>query len=470
MSSTHQTALERKTIMFKDNYNTNYGVIKNKLFKDKNDKVNSSVENLKIIFSEDYNLVDLFGIDERTDSFILLKSPPWKTNKRDIEKVFDPRKDIGMIHMYLNDKYGFDNRSKLSDFISIVATRNYVHPIKIYLDNLKWDGVERVETLFIDYIHALDNWFNRTVTRKTLIGAVAKIYQPGHSHDTTIILSGKQGCGKSLILKKLGKDWFNDSMENFKGDETYFKMAKSWIIELSELTAYNNSDIGRIKQVLTSTTDTFRNKYAGESSAHIRDCIFFGTTNDDTFLKDETGNRRFIPMKVGLKTESELNIHNLTDEIVDQIWAEAKHYYMNKETNHLTQIEKDYLYKLQKEFKTIDEMEEEIAKFIIKKIPLNWDYISIEEKREFIKEYDDNDEQDKFLVDREKVCAREIREVLFKDDRVENINLTSKINLKLKKLLDKDQTEKINYKKYYGQQRGFYINSSMIYNLKKKFS
>src|SRR5699024_3729925 len=100
--------------MFKDNYNTNYSVIKNKLSKDKNDRVYSSVENLKIIFLEDYNLVDLFGIDERTDSFILLKSPPWKTNKRDIEKVFDPRKDIGMIHMCLNDKYGFDKIGRAS--------------------------------------------------------------------------------------------------------------------------------------------------------------------------------------------------------------------------------------------------------------------------------------------------------------------------------------------------------------------
>ena len=455
--------------MFINNYSTDYDAIKNKLFKDKNNKVINSIENLKIIFDEDKNLVNLFGIDERTDSYILLKNPPWKTNKRDIENVFDLRKDVGIIHMYLNDRYGFDNKSKLTDFVSIIATQNYIHPIKMYLDNLQWDGVERIETLFIDYIHALDNWFNRSVTKKTLIGAVAKIYEPGHSHDTTIILSGKQGCGKSLILKKLGKDWFNDSMENFKGDETYFKMAKSWIIELSELTAYNNSDIARIKQVLTSTTDTFRDKYAGESSAHIRDCIFFGTTNDDSFLVDETGNRRFIPMKVGLKTDSELNIHDLTDKIVDQIWAEAKYYYLNEETNHLNEIEKEYLYELQKEFKSVDEVEQEIAKFIIKKIPLNWDYISIEEKREFIKEYDENDDQDKFLSYREKICAREVREVLFKDDKVENKNLTTKINLKLKKLLDKEQTEKVNYKKYYGQQRGFNINKSMIYNLKKNF-
>ncbi|WP_340278543.1 virulence-associated E family protein [Staphylococcus coagulans] len=265
------------------------------------------------------------------------------------------------------------------------ASQLYVHPIEKYLKELKWDGVNRLETLFIDYLHAEDNEFNRSITRKTLIGAVAKIYSPGHNHDTTIIFSGPQGCGKSLILKKLGQDWFNDSMESFKGDEAYIKMASSWIVELAELTAYNNSSLERLKAVLTSTIDTYRDKYGKNSKGHIRDCIFFGTTNEETFLIDETGNRRFIPMKVGLKKENHITIHDLTSEIVDQIWAEAKEAFLNGETNNLLDDEKVYLKELQKQFTAIDELEEEIAKYILKKIPLTWEMMNLEEKKKFHK-------------------------------------------------------------------------------------
>ena len=455
--------------MFIDNHSTKYNSIKNKLYKNKDKKVIGSIHNLNKIFNEDENLNNLFGIDERTGSLILLKTPPWRTNRREIDKTFDLKKDLGIVHMYVNYFYGFDNRSKLADFITISATERYVHPIQLYLDDLKWDGVERLERLFIDYIHAEDNWFNRSITKKTLIGAVAKIYNPGHSHDTTIIFSGKQGCGKSLILKKLGQDWFNDSMENFKGDETYFKMAKSWIIELAELTAYNNSDMARLKQVLTATTDTFRNKYASESTGHIRDCVFFGTTNEETFLLDETGNRRFIPMRVGLDSNSKLNIHDLTEDVVNQVWAEAKYYFLINETNHLNEQEKHYLKEIQKQFTAIDELEEEIAKYLIKKVPLDWDYMMLEDKRNFIKEYDESDEKDKYLFSRDKICAREIREVLLKDDRVENKSLTSKINLRLKRLLQTDHTEKVNYKKYYGQQRGFAITETEISNIRNNY-
>lgn len=455
--------------MFQNNYNTDYSVINNMLYKDKDGNIISSIRNLKIIFEHDNNLNGLFGVDERTDSLILLKNPPWNLNVRSLENIFDLKKDIGLINTYIKYFYHFKDKSTLKDFILLTAVQNYSHPIKTYLQSLEWDGIERIETIFIDYLHANDTKFIRSVSKKTLIGAVGKILEPGLAHDTTIIFSGKQGCGKSLMLKKLGKRWFNDSFDSFNGDEAYIKMAKSWIIELSELTAYNNSNIERIKQVLTSTTDTYRDKYAGESKGHIRDCIFFGTTNEETFLKDETGNRRFIPVKVGLDNKKNFNIHDLTNDIVDQVWAEAKVKFLNGESNHLTEEEKIFLEEYQKEFIAIDELEEEIAKYLIKKIPSNWDELEIESKRQFIKEYDENNMNHQNYSFRNKVSSREIRDVLLKDDRIENKNLTMKINKRLKKLLNKNATEKVNYKKYYGQQRGFYLSEKELNNIYKKY-
>lgn len=456
--------------MIVNHSNVNYNDIKNKLQRDKKFRIKITSENSEKIFQEDDNLKELFGIDSRTNSVVYLKDPPWKINSRNIENIFDMKNDLSKLNIYLSLCYKFNNKQLLQDFIIMYASQLYVHPIEKYLKELKWDGVNRLETLFIDYLHAEDNEFNRSITRKTLIGAVAKIYSPGHNHDTTIIFSGPQGCGKSLILKKLGQDWFNDSMENFKGDEAYIKMASSWIVELAELTAYNNSNLERLKAVLTSTIDTYRDKYGKNSKGHIRDCIFFGTTNEETFLIDETGNRRFIPMKVGVKKEYDLTIHDLTSEIVDQIWAEAKEAFLNGETNNLSEDEKVYLKELQKQFTAIDELEEEIAKYILKKIPSTWEIMSLEDKRNFVKEYDVRDEKDKFLMNRNKVCAREIREVLYRDEKIENKNLTSRINKRLKNLLGVYQTEKVNYKKYYGQQRGFFITETMLDKLNEKYS
>ncbi|WP_419744024.1 virulence-associated E family protein [Macrococcoides bohemicum] len=455
--------------MFHNDYNIDYQEIKNKLFKDEKGKIQSNIYNLEKIFKEDKNINGLFGVDERTDAIIYLKDPPWNINERSLEKVFDIKKDIGLINNYLIYNYNFKSKSLVKDFVFNEAIQNYIHPVRTYLDNVKWDGTKRVETIFIDYLHAEDNDFIRSVSKKTLIGAVAKILKPGHAHDTTIILSGQQGCGKSLVIKKLAGKWFNDSFDSFKGDEAYIKMAKSWIIELSELTAYNNSGIERIKQVLTSTTDNYRDKYAGESKGHIRDCIFFGTTNEETFLKDETGNRRFIPIKVGVNKTNELNVHDLTQEIVDQVWAEAKEYFLRGETNHLSSEEKLYLEEYQKQFQAIDELENEIARYLLIKIPANWDYLSIEEKREHVKNYDDKTHESKYFVCREKISAREIRDVLLKDERIENKALTSKINLRLKKLLKRDSTEKVRYQKYYGQQRGFFINDEEIKLLEQDY-
>ncbi len=455
--------------LFIDYYNTDYDEIKNKLYKNDKGNVVSSINNLQIIFSEDQNLNGLFGKDARTESIILLKKAPWNENGRVIENIFDFKKDIGLLNTYVQFYYSFKDKSMLKDYVTLEAVKNYMHPIQIYLNSLEWDGIKRLETLFIDYIHAEENEFIKSVTKKTLIGAVSKIFRPGHAHDTTVIFSGKQGCGKSLILKKLGGKWFNDSFDSFKGDEAYIKMSKSWIIELSELTAYNNSNIERIKQVLTSTTDTYRDKYAGESKVHIRDCIFFGTTNEETFLKDETGNRRFIPIRVGVNNNKKYNIHDLNQEIVDQVWAEAKEYFFNGETNHLSEEEKKYLEEYQKDFKEIDELENEIARYLIMKVPANWDYLSLEEKRRHIKDYDETTHELKYLVRREKISAKEIREVMLKDDRLENKSYTQKVNLRLKKLLNRTTTEKVHYKKYYGQQRGFYITEEDISRLEREY-
>lgn len=423
--------------------------------------------NLYKIFNNDPYLKDLFQRDKRTNVIHLTRKPFWNTWSYDL--TFDENNDYGNLEVYLEMNYGIYCPKKLRELVRKEASNNYFHPIKNYLDKLRWDGVKRLETLFVDYIYADDTEFNRTVTRNAFVAAVRRIYEPGYKHDTLIILTGRQGLGKSYLLNKMGKHWFNDSVDSLKGDEFYMQIANSWIIEFSELTAFSSSKIERIKQITSSTHDTYRAKFGKSATTNPRESIFFGTTNDDEFLFDSTGNRRFIPMKVGINPVEKYTISDLTEDIVDQIWAEAKYYHEQNIPTHLNEQEVKELEVIQEPHQAQDELELEIVRYILMKVPKKWDYISMNDKREYVKEYQEDDSKLSGYMYRDKISAREIKEVLLKDDKVENRRLSKRINECLKRIFKVSTFSKILYPKHYGQQRGIELSVKDIENLKERY-
>ena len=161
---------------------------------------------------------------------------------------------------------------------------------------LRWDGVKRLDTLFIDYLGAADSEYTRAVTRKTLTAAVARVMCPGIKFDYTLVLTGKQGTGKSTTLKILGGDWHNDSMTVFKGKEVAELIQGYWIIELGELAGMNKAEVNDVKQLATRREDVYREAYGRHAKPYPRQCIFIGTTNDHNYLRDHTGGRRGWPL------------------------------------------------------------------------------------------------------------------------------------------------------------------------------
>src|SRR5690625_4648058 len=119
---------------------------------------------------------------------------------------------------------------------------NSYHPIIEYIKSLTWDKQNRLESLFIDFLGAQDDKYTRTVTRKMLVAAVARVFEPGVKFDTALILIGEQGIGKSYVLSRLGGEWFNESINSFSGDEALMKLRESWIIEIAELAALKASE------------------------------------------------------------------------------------------------------------------------------------------------------------------------------------------------------------------------------------
>jgi predicted P-loop ATPase len=211
--------------------------------------------------------------------------------------------------------------------IDMAAQKRSFHPVKELLESVTWDGTPRAETLFIDYLGCDDNDYYRQASLMTLIGAVARIYQPGHKFDFVPILEGVQGKGKSTFIKILGLRWYNELVGDISDPAKAIEaMQGSWILELGELSAMHRSEVNDLKAFVSRTHDKARLAYGKRGGEYARQCIFIGSTNDREYLRDQTGGRRFWPIVCNL--EGQIDNPRLRREIM-QVWAEALHIYRN---------------------------------------------------------------------------------------------------------------------------------------------
>jgi predicted P-loop ATPase len=211
--------------------------------------------------------------------------------------------------------------------VQTVSLEHTFHPIRDYLDSLKWDGVKRVDDWLTLYLGADPSDLVRAVGAKFLIGAVARVYKPGAKNDTCPILEGPQGAQKSTALLTLaGSDFFSDDIAELGSKDSVMQTRGVWIIELSELDALTKGDVSRIKAFMSRQVDRIRPPYGKRVIAVARECVFVGTVNKETYLKDETGSRRFLPVKCGVIKIAELARDR------DQLWAEARERFCARDT------------------------------------------------------------------------------------------------------------------------------------------
>jgi predicted P-loop ATPase len=198
---------------------------------------------------------------------------------------------------------------------------NTYHPIIDYLDSVAWDGKSRIDTWLIDYCAAENNRLNRTFGANTLLAAVHRVLEPGYKHDACLVLEGAQGAGKSTAVQILaGAEHFTDCLTVSMDAKTVIESTHGiWIAELPELSGMRKADREHVKVMLSRQVDRARLAFGRYSVSRPRQFIMLATTNDDQYLADPTGNRRFWPVKVGSIDEAQL----ATDR--DQLWAEAYH-------------------------------------------------------------------------------------------------------------------------------------------------
>jgi len=186
------------------------------------------------------------------------------------------------------------------------------------LQGLRWDGVERVDRWLWAYLGAEDTEYSRAVGSRWLVSAVARVLRPGAKADCCLILEGAQGIRKSTALRKLAGEYFTDELADLGSKDAAMQTRGAWIIELSELARLSHSEVARIKAFMSRTTDRFRPPYGMRLVESPRQCVFAGTVNHSTYLRDETGGRRFWPVACG-----RIDVDGLTRDR-DQLWAEAK--------------------------------------------------------------------------------------------------------------------------------------------------
>lgn len=289
--------------------------------------------NIEAILERDPNLAGAFKYDDFSQKKMIGEPPIWRKVTKDNNPEFTDT-DLVMVRDYIGKTYKIENFKVIGDSVEAQFYKNKFHPLREYLDSLEWDNLERLDRYFIDYLGAEDTAYNRRITQLTIMGAIARIYTPGIKFDTMLLVLGKQGIGKSLAIKKLAGEYFNDSTINFGDKDSYLLNQGVWIHEVAELASMNKRDANEVKMYLTSTHDRFRAPYSREPKTIARQSILIGTSNDTDVLRDDTGARRFLILKVGVN-EPTKDIFNIPQSEIDQILAEAKYRYEQGATIYL---------------------------------------------------------------------------------------------------------------------------------------
>ena len=361
-----------------------------------------TTDNVLIILENDPLLKDKIAFDEFANRGLALGVLPW--DNRDTRRQWCDTDDAGLRH-YIEKVYGITGKERIYDATALCAFKHRINDVQDYLKGLKWDGVKRLNTLLIDYFGAADNAYTRAVIRKSLTAAVARAMIPGTKYDFMPILVGPQGIGKSTFLRVMGKRWYSDSLQTFEGKDASEMIQGVWINELGELNGFSKSETNAVKQFLSRTEDIFREAYGRRTGNYPRRCVFFGSTNDAEFLRDNTGNRRFWPVDLAMYKPAKSVFTELEHE-VDQIWAEAFISWQLGEPLYLTGEAEKIAAAEQETHRISNTKEGIISDFISKPIPVDWDKRSLQQRRiywsgEFKHEGTE-------LRERDRVCAAEI--------------------------------------------------------------
>lgn len=405
----------------------------------------ATINNIVLILQYDEGLSNPIAYDMFADKTTVAKKLPWN---KEMEREWTDADQTELYH-YIEAKYGITNRRAADDAVVVAARRNSHNPVTSYLNTLSWDGRERVATLFIDYLGAEDNNYTRSIATKLLTAAVQRAYEGGNKFDYMPILVGEQGIGKSTLLDILGGEWYTDALTTFDGKKGAELISGKWVVEVGELAAMGRHEIEEIKQFITRRQDRYRAAYGRRAEDRKRRCILVGTSNETNFLRDTTGNRRFLPIQCMVNKPKRNVWRDLVKER-DQIWAEATALYKAGTPTHLSKEEEEVAESIRSNYLAVAPYAGIVEEYIMRTeyIPADWYDMDTHKRKLWLSGMRDDSKK---LVKRKYISAIEIWvECLNGDIKKYSKKDANAITLTLKQLCGKQTRVRV---KPYGQQR-----------------
>lgn len=354
-------------------------------YEKKSMELKNNLHNLMLILENDENLKGIV-FNQLADGMEIRGMVPWPHPAK-----FWRDADDAQLICYVDAAYGtFSARNYDIAVTKAVDDRSY-HPIREFFEMLPaWDGVERADTLLIDYLGAEDTPYVRAVTRKELCAAYCRVYHPGIKFDSMIVLNGDQGIGKSTLIAKLGGEWYSDSLNlSDMNDKTAAeKLQGYWIMEIGELAGMRKADLDKVKAFISRQDDKYRASFGRRVTPHPRQCVFFGTTNSQNgYLRDITGNRRYWNVKV--PGNGKYKPWDMDEDTVKQVWAEVMVYAKAGEKLYLSPELEDYAKEEQRAAMERDDREGLVQEYLDMLLPDTWDSMDVYKRRDYVRDADD---------------------------------------------------------------------------------
>ena len=418
------------------------------LTRNQNGDYQKTLNNLMLILQ---NVPELHGCarkDEFSNRIYAAEGLPWRT-----ENGYWSDADTTELRKHL-EKWFKPSKQDVKDAVVALSVKQQFHPVRDYLNTIVWDGTHRIDTLFIDYLGVADSEYTRAVTRKALVGAVARIMNPGCKFDYMIVFVGKQGRGKSSIIYKLagGDEWFTDSLVTFDGNRAFEAVTGKWLVEVPEMHAFDKTTMNQAKAFISKQSDFYRSAYAEFPEDRRRQCVFFGTTNNTDCLRDETGSRRFWPLDTDAVDRKKDLFTELSAER-DQVWAEAVSYWKAGEPLYLPKRLEAMAAERQEAHRETHPWEDTIKNFVAQDVPADWDNWDLTHRTMF---WDGLAAGDVTLVARTKVCVREVwQEALRKDIAALDPQKSRAIAGILNQIPGWNKSGAMRFGKAYGVQKGY---------------
>ncbi|MBV1813493.1 conjugal transfer protein TraC [Pseudomonas viridiflava] len=305
------------------------------------------MQNVELILGNDERWAGVISFNAFSSKIVKLRAAPYGGGTGDWADIDDMR-----VMKWLAQTYNLRVKaSSVIEAVSVVAHDHTFHPVREYLNKLEWDRVPRLEQWLTDVMGVVPSDYVRKVGKRWMISAVARVMNPGCKADSVLILEGAQGAGKSTAMSVLGGEWFMDTPFTLGDKDAFQAIRGKWIIELGELDSFNKAESTKAKQFFSASTDTYRESYGRRTNDVARQCVFVGTTNQEEYLKDATGNRRYWPVAC---TRVELD---LLARIRNQLWAEAMFCFKSGEIWWVNRDEASMFTEAQDERFVVDEWE-----------------------------------------------------------------------------------------------------------------